>query len=117
MLPELLSVRGLMKRKFPNQKSGTPNQEKEWNAVVLDVHTVKLTCSLYICVGVCVCVGGAYHCPTTTALYIFSQQIYLLNFFDMLHNLHISFLHKTPCISYRYLFCFIKYSHFRQRVC
>jgi len=43
ILPELVSVRGLMKRKFPNKKSGTLKQEKEWNAVVSDVHTVKLT--------------------------------------------------------------------------
>ena len=43
ILPELVSIRGLMKRKFPNQKSGTLKQGKEWNTVVSDVHTVKLT--------------------------------------------------------------------------
>jgi hypothetical protein len=30
ILPELVSVRGLMKRKFPNQKSGMWKQENEW---------------------------------------------------------------------------------------
>ena len=42
ILPELVSIRGLMKRRFPSQKSGTLKQEKDWNAVVSDVHTVKL---------------------------------------------------------------------------
>jgi hypothetical protein len=39
ILPELVSVRGLMKKKFPNQKSGMWKQEKEWKV------TVSVRCS------------------------------------------------------------------------
>jgi hypothetical protein len=34
ILPELVSVRGLLKRKFPSQKSGTLKQEKDWKITV-----------------------------------------------------------------------------------
>jgi len=47
---------------------------------------------------------------------VFSQQIYLMIFLDLLQNLHL-FLHKTPCISKCYLFWLLKYSPYTQKLC
>jgi hypothetical protein len=43
-------------------------------------------------------IAQAYRCPSATAFYIFSQQMYLLNFWDMLQNLCFFPLHKIAAI-------------------
>jgi hypothetical protein len=43
-------------------------------------------------------IGQAHRYPPNTPFYIFFQQIYVLNFLNMLHTLHF-FLFKMPFIS------------------
>ena len=50
---------------------------------------LQLPCVLFV--------GSAYHYFPATAFNIFSQHIYLLNFFNILHSLF--FLHRMLCIS------------------
>jgi hypothetical protein len=43
-------------------------------------------------------IGQAHRYPTNTPFYVFFQQIYVLNFLNMLHTLNF-FLFKMPFIS------------------
>ena len=49
-------------------------------------------------------------------IFLFIQQIYILNILNMLHTLCF-FLFKMPFISLCYLFWFLYYSHFKYRMC
>jgi hypothetical protein len=65
-------------------------------------------CVLYI--------GQAHRYPPNTPFYIFFQQIYVLNFLNMLHT---PFFFSSKCRLFHNatFFWFLYYSHFKYRVC
>lgn len=111
ILPELVSIRGLMKRKFPNQKSGTLKQGKEWNTVMSDVHTVKLTFrhwAFYTC-------KKGIPLPLSNCILCIQSTNILTEFFETCCTISVS-PSKMPRISQCYHFWFKRCSHFTYRI-
>ena len=50
--------------------------------------------------------------PVSCLYYLY----FIIFFLDLLNNLNL-FLYRMSCISYPYLFWFVKYSHFTQMMC
>ena len=61
--------------------------------------------------------GRAHRYPPNTPFYIFFQQIYVLNFLNILHTLRFFFSSKCRLFHNATFFWFLYYSHFTYRVC
>ena len=60
--------------------------------------------------------GRTAQLTSRCCIFLFVQQIYVVNILNMLHTLCF-FLFKMPFISWCYLFWFVYYSHFIYKVC